>query len=239
MPLAPARALLGQVSLWLVLLSLVGNLPPPDSPRSPGWRPLERCSMPLPPPSPSDDLRPPPPTAVAPWAAFGCFGTGARVAGSILLAGPTAASCQPLVLALSFGEEEGGAGWEWQSCPSSGHGRGATLHMLALSPSSSPDGGSWGGALCLFLRHRPLTTSAAPLLPPSRSRSEAVNLDLAPGVESGKRTGREWQVTDPSMDKPCQARDAWQCILEPPLFDFLVTPRCFKALKGVHPTTAF
>ena len=50
---------------------------------------MERCSYPPPPPSPSDDLRPLPPAAVAEsqWGEprSGAFGTGARVAGSVSL----------------------------------------------------------------------------------------------------------------------------------------------------------
>ncbi|KAH9066926.1 hypothetical protein EDB83DRAFT_2596557 [Lactarius deliciosus] len=66
---------------------------------------------------------------------------------------------------VSVGEEEGGAGREWQACPSSGLGCGVTLYMLALSLSSSPRlwaGGPWSAAPCLFLRRRPLTTLGRP-----------------------------------------------------------------------------
>ncbi|KAH9035805.1 hypothetical protein EDB84DRAFT_1561081, partial [Lactarius hengduanensis] len=95
----------------------------------------------LPPPSPR--LRVggrPSPTAVAESQRgeprSRAFGTGARVAGSI--------SSGPVLLPLvSVGEEEGGAGQEWQACPSSSPGRGAILDILSLSVvvESSPVGG--------------------------------------------------------------------------------------------------
>ncbi|KAH9021095.1 hypothetical protein EDB83DRAFT_2320511 [Lactarius deliciosus] len=71
---------------------------------------LDRYSRTLPPPSPSDDLRPPPPTAVveSQWVEprSDAFGTGARVAGSI--------SLWPILLPICrVGEEEGGVGREW------------------------------------------------------------------------------------------------------------------------------
>ncbi|KAH9015825.1 hypothetical protein EDB85DRAFT_2156365 [Lactarius pseudohatsudake] len=62
----------------------------------------------------------------------------------IIRAGPAASSGQPLVLAIcrrsiltwhlvSVGEEEGGAGQEWQACPSSSPYRGAMLDTYTLS----------------------------------------------------------------------------------------------------------
>ncbi|KAH9009068.1 hypothetical protein EDB84DRAFT_1446540 [Lactarius hengduanensis] len=46
-------------SIYSLFLSLSSNYLHQQS-SSPGWMSLERCSIPLPPPSPSDDLRPPP-----------------------------------------------------------------------------------------------------------------------------------------------------------------------------------
>ncbi|KAH9015442.1 hypothetical protein EDB83DRAFT_2321311 [Lactarius deliciosus] len=143
------------------------RFPPPDSPRSPGWRPLERCAMPLPPPSPSDNLRPPPPTAVAPWAAFGCFGTGLPTVSPHrrVTVNPDLA---PVVIRRRGRRGRMGVAvlsfvgsWLWSDAP-------YARFVAVVELPNSPDGGSWGGALCLFLRHRPLTTSAAPLLPPSQ-----------------------------------------------------------------------
>ncbi|KAH9066928.1 hypothetical protein EDB83DRAFT_2314920 [Lactarius deliciosus] len=125
-----------------------------------GWMSLDRYSRTLPPPSPSDDLRPP---------------TSYRRRG--VAEGPTAPSGQPLVLAVcrrsiltwhqvSVGEEEGGAGQEWQACPSSSPGRGAILDILSSNyfhRQSSPVGGLWSAVLFLSLRRRPLTILGRPL----------------------------------------------------------------------------
>ncbi|KAH9020358.1 hypothetical protein EDB85DRAFT_1896227 [Lactarius pseudohatsudake] len=62
---------------------------------------------------------------------------------------------------VSVGEEEGGAGQEWQACPSSGLGCGATLHMLALSSLSRLEA-PITLLHYLFLRCRPLTTLGHP-----------------------------------------------------------------------------
>ncbi|KAH9011995.1 hypothetical protein EDB85DRAFT_1900648 [Lactarius pseudohatsudake] len=98
----------------------------------------------------------PPPTAVAEsqWGEprSRAFGTGARVAGSI-------SSGLVLLPLVSVGEEEGGAGQEWQACPSSSPGRGAMLDTYTLSvvvESSSP---GW----------RSLERCSIPLPPPSPS----------------------------------------------------------------------
>ncbi|KAH8977345.1 hypothetical protein EDB83DRAFT_2327653 [Lactarius deliciosus] len=159
----------GSISLWSVLLPLVGNRVGWRRGRrgragvaglsfigswlwsdalyarfvvvvessSPGWRPLERCSMPLPPPSPSDDLRPPSSyrrrgvaegRSILTWHHYGC----------------------------QVGEEEGGVGREWQAYSSSSPGRGA---MVSVGVDA---GGPWSAAPCLFLRRRPLTTLGRP-----------------------------------------------------------------------------
>ncbi|KAH9020347.1 hypothetical protein EDB85DRAFT_2153121 [Lactarius pseudohatsudake] len=111
----------------------------------------------------------PPPTAVAEsqWGEprSDAFGTDARVAGSIS-SGPV---LLPLWATVLVGEEEGGAGREWQACPSSGLGCGATLHMLALSSLSSYPIILVSGLEApimllhyLFLRCHPLTTLGCP-----------------------------------------------------------------------------
>ncbi|KAH9011999.1 hypothetical protein EDB85DRAFT_1900653 [Lactarius pseudohatsudake] len=139
----------------------------------------------------------PPPTAIAEsqWGELrsDAFGTDARVAGSI--------SSGPVLLPLvSVGEEEGGAGREWQACPSSGLGCGATLYMLALSSSSSYPiilvselEAPMTLLHYLFLRRRPLTTLGRP--PPTtvvesqwgEPRSDAFGTDarVAGSISSG------------------------------------------------------
>ncbi|KAH9008727.1 hypothetical protein EDB84DRAFT_1446757 [Lactarius hengduanensis] len=128
--------------LWIVTLSL----------------PLRR--------RPLTTLGRPPPTAVAEsqWGEprSDAFGTDTRIAGSI--------SSGPVLLPLvSVGEEEGGAGREWQACPSSGLGCGATVYMLALLLSSSYPIILVSGLEApitllhyLFLHCRPLTTLGCP-----------------------------------------------------------------------------
>ncbi|KAH9008496.1 hypothetical protein EDB83DRAFT_2323097 [Lactarius deliciosus] len=92
---------------------------------------------------------------------------------------------------VSVGEEEGGAGREWQACPSSGLGCGVTLYMLALSSSSSypivlVSGLEAPGALL----H---ASSSADLRPPSSYRCCGVTEGCQVGEEEG-RVGREWQA---------------------------------------------
>ena len=104
----------------------------------------------MPPLSPSDYLRPLPPTAVveSQWGeprsdAF--WHRRARCWVGIIVASLAAPSGQPLVLAVCWwsiltwhywecqvGEEEGGAGQEWQVCRSSSPGRGAMLYIFSV-----------------------------------------------------------------------------------------------------------
>ncbi|KAH9018965.1 hypothetical protein EDB84DRAFT_1442247 [Lactarius hengduanensis] len=135
----------------------------------PSWRPLDRYSGPPPPPSPSDDLRPP--------SSYRC--RGVAVGRSILT-----------WHLVSVGEEEGGAGREWQACPSSSPYRGAMLDTYTLSvvvESSSP---GW----------RLLERCSMPLPPPSPSDDLRPPLSyccrgVAEGCRVGEeegRAGREW-----------------------------------------------
>ncbi|KAH9008492.1 hypothetical protein EDB83DRAFT_2323093 [Lactarius deliciosus] len=125
-----------------------------------GWMSLDHYSRTLPPPSPSDNLRPP-----------------TSYCRRRVTEGPTAPSGQLLVLAacqwsiltwhqVLVGEEEGGAGQEWQACPSSSPGHGAILDILLSNyfhRQSSPVGGLWSTVLFLSLRRRPLTILGRPL----------------------------------------------------------------------------
>src|SRR6266571_4876535 len=120
---------------------------------------------------------------------------------AISVAGPAAPGGQLLVLAVcrrsiltwhhcgcQVGEEEGGAGREWQACPSSSPGHGAMPHMFSIcrrrgecccclsmsykcflaclvtptQQSSSPGWRPWSDGPYFLLRRRPLTTLSRP-----------------------------------------------------------------------------
>ncbi|KAF8266980.1 hypothetical protein EI94DRAFT_1701343 [Lactarius quietus] len=97
---------------------------------------MGRHSYPPPPLSPSDDLKPFPPTTIAEsqWGEphSEAFGIGARVAGSAVNPDLTPPGGK-------VGEEESGAGREWQTCHSSNPGRGGTLWLYVETILANPD----------------------------------------------------------------------------------------------------
>ncbi|KAH9020350.1 hypothetical protein EDB85DRAFT_1896219 [Lactarius pseudohatsudake] len=114
----------GLIPLWPVLLPIVGNLPPPDSPRRQAggtWSVAPYLFLRR---RPLTTLGCPPPTAIAEsqWGEphSDAFGTGTHVAVLILL--------WPVLLpVVSVGEEEGGAGQECLEAP------GVLLHASAVT----------------------------------------------------------------------------------------------------------
>ncbi|KAI9429189.1 hypothetical protein H4582DRAFT_2153637 [Lactarius indigo] len=156
----------------------------------PSWRSLDRYPRPFPPPSPSDDLRPPP--SYCSHRVVGRCRSEKRKAGQD-------GSGEPVVCRVLAVEQR-------------------SIYSLSLSSSSSPGlraGGPWNTVPCLFLRHRPLTTLGRP--PPTviaesqggEPHSDAFGtgvrvagsislrlvLLLSVGAESGKmkrKAGQDW-----------------------------------------------
>ncbi|KAH9034337.1 hypothetical protein EDB85DRAFT_1889835 [Lactarius pseudohatsudake] len=138
----------------------------------PSWMSLDHCSIPLPPPSPSDDLRPPP---------------------SYCRRGVTV-GCQPEK--RKAGQDRSGKPVLCQALAVEQY----LIYSLFLSLSSNPRlwvGGPWSAAPYLFLHCRPLTTLGRP--PPTvvaesqwgEPRSDASGTSVG---EEERGVGQEWQA---------------------------------------------
>ncbi|KAI9437083.1 hypothetical protein BJY52DRAFT_1196710 [Lactarius psammicola] len=191
-------------------------------PSSPGWGPWIIAPYLLLRRRPLTTLGHPSPTAFAEsqWGEprSDAFGTGARVAGSLsqwlVLLPPCG---QPSVLAV--GEEESGAGLEWQACPSSGPGRGAMLHTFSVCcrlvtstrQPSSPGWGPWIIAPYFLLRRRPLTTLGRPS--PTAFAESQWGEPRSDAFGTGARVAgslSQWLVLLPPCGQPSEKRKAGQ-----------------------------
>ncbi|KAH9018968.1 hypothetical protein EDB84DRAFT_1442250 [Lactarius hengduanensis] len=156
----------------------------------PSWMSLDRCSIPLPPPSPSDDLRPPP--------SYRCRGVAVGCQSEKRKAGQDR-SGKPVLRRVLAVERY-------------------SIYSHFLSLSSNPRlrvRGPWSAAPYLFLRRRPLTTLGRP--PPTvvaesqwgEPRSDASGTSV--GEEEGG-VGQEWQAFSSSS----LGRGAMVSIFPPP-----------------------